>query len=123
MQTCRLEPLWREQMPLLLNDADVQKCLSMADAMDVSEDVFRERAYGRTFEIPRTRIYAPMGQQDADFWMNTMAAGVPKLKVGAMRLSTGMTTAMRTKGGIVVSRKTDRTLLYSTETAKMIAII
>lgn len=110
-------------MALLLTDRDVQKLLTMKDAMEVIEDVFRERGFGRTFEIPRSRIYAPMEQHHSDFWMNAMAAAVPKLKVGAMRLSTGATQAMRTKEKMIVSRKTDRTLLYSAETGAMLAII
>lgn len=110
-------------MVLLLTDEDVKKVLTMKDTMDIIEDVFRERGLGRTFEIPRFRIYAQVDRHESDFWMNAKAAAVPKLKVAAMRLSTGMTQALRTTEKVIVSRKTDRTLLYSTETGEMLAIL
>lgn len=110
-------------MAILLTDRDVRKLLTMKDAIAVIEDVFRERGLGRTFEIPRARIYAPMEQHHSEFWMNAMAAAVPKLGVGAMRLSTGATPTTRARDKMVVSRKTDRMLLYSAETGAMLAII
>lgn len=110
-------------MALLLTDDDARSVLTMRDAMDAVEDVFRERGIGRTFEISRSRIYAPIERDQGDFWMNTMAAAVPKLGVAAIRISTAMTQALRIQTKVVFSRKTDRTLLYSTETGEMLAIL
>src|SRR5687767_10292510 len=111
-------------MVLLLNDDDVRKVLTMKDVMTAMEEVFRERGLGGTYELPRAGIYAPINKEKSSFFqMRCKAAAVPKLNIAAMRLSIGMTQPRGGKERIVVARKTDATLLYSTQTGHLVAVV
>ncbi|MFN8483905.1 MAG: ornithine cyclodeaminase family protein [Anaerolineae bacterium] len=93
-------------MPILLHESDVERLLSMPEAVAAVERMFREMGEGQVLNIPRRRTRLPNGM------MHVMAAANPALGYLGLKCY----TVFQGKARFVV-------LLFSSQTGELLAIL
>jgi alanine dehydrogenase len=117
-------------MTLILSNDDVGKLLTMPECIDVLEQAYVELADGRGVSRTRSDCITPTAREDALYSLKSMDGVVPKLGVGAIRISSDIVTWPK-KGNTLVREKVPAApgnryvglvLLFSTENGEPLAI-
>ena len=93
-------------MPLLLNDTDINKLMTMKECVDVIEDSFRQVGNGQTWNRPRSRIRMPRG------FHHLLAASVLGSNVFGLKTYTSFRSGVR----FIV-------MLYDSNTGDLLAMV
>ena len=104
-------------MALLITDRDVEKLLSMGDAIDAAELALRELHYGNATNRPRQQFYAD--NRDALFMMRNFQGAIPELGVMGLRITTDVIGASAHKPEL---RSFGSFMLFDLNTAGLLAI-
>src|SRR6202158_4709673 len=117
-------------MTLILTNEDVEKLLTMAECIDVLEEAYVELAEGRGVSRTRSDCLTPTSREDSIYSLKSMDGVVPKLGVGAVRISSDIVTWPK-KGNNLRREKVPAApgnryvglvLLFSTENGEPLAI-
>jgi ornithine cyclodeaminase/alanine dehydrogenase-like protein (mu-crystallin family) len=117
-------------MTLILSNDDVAKLLTMPECIDVLEQAYAELADGRGVSRTRSDCLTPTTRDDALYSLKTMDGVIPKLGVGAVRISSDIVTWPK-KGNNLRREKVPAApgnryvglvLLFSTENGEPLAI-
>jgi len=79
-------------MPLVLNDDDVARVLTMKDCIAALEDAFREMGLGGVMNAPRRDSFMLASRPDAYYSFKTMEGGLESLGVVAQRINSDLIT-------------------------------
>jgi ornithine cyclodeaminase/alanine dehydrogenase-like protein (mu-crystallin family) len=79
-------------MTLILSNDDVEKLLTMKDAIEVLEEAYVELAEGRGVSRTRSDCFTATERPDALYSLKSMDGVVPKLGVGAVRINSDIVT-------------------------------
>ena len=118
-------------MTLILSNDDVGKLLTMPECIDVLEQAYIELAEGRGVSRTRSDCITPTSRSDAVYSLKSMDGVIPKLGVGAIRISSDIVTWPK-KGNTLVREKVPAApgnryvglvLLFSTENGEPLAIV
>jgi len=118
-------------MTLILSNDDVGKLLTMPECIDVLERAYIELAEGRGVSRTRSDCITPTSRSDAVYSLKSMDGVIPKLGVGAIRISSDIVTWPK-KGNTLVREKVPAApgnryvglvLLFSTENGEPLAIV
>ena len=117
-------------MTLILSNDDVEKLLTMDDAIDVLEKAYVELAEGHGVSRTRSDSFTVTKRPDALYSLKSMDGIVPGLGVGAVRINSDIVTWPKDGGGArrvkVPSAPGNRyvglVLLFSSETGEPLAI-
>ena len=118
-------------MTLILSNDDVGKLLTMPECIDVLEQAYAELADGRGVSRTRSDCLTPTGREDALYSLKSMDGVIPKLGVGAVRISSDIVTWPK-KGNTLRREKIPAApgnryvglvLLFSTENGEPLAIL
>lgn len=118
-------------MPLVLNDDDVARVLTMKDCIAALEDAFREMGLGGVMNAPRRDSFMLASRPDAYYSFKTMEGGLESLGVVAQRINSDLITHPLV-GGVTRrvkvpaapgKRYVGLVFLYSSETLELLAII
>src|SRR5690349_14621808 len=89
---------WRaggEAMTLVVGNEDIERVLSMEDALEVLETLYRDYGDGQAVNGPRVDVLAASSTLDgepAHYGLKTMAGVFPRADVGAIRLNSDLVT-------------------------------
>jgi ornithine cyclodeaminase/alanine dehydrogenase-like protein (mu-crystallin family) len=117
-------------MTLILSNDDVGRLLTMPECIDVLEEAYVELADGRGVSRTRSDCLTPTSREDAIYSLKSMDGVIPKLGVGAVRISSDIVTWPK-KGNTLVREKVPAApgnryvglvLLFSTENGEPLAI-
>jgi alanine dehydrogenase len=117
-------------MTLILSNDDVGKLLTMPECIDVLEQAYAELAEGRGVSRTRSDCLTPTTREDALYSLKSMDGVVPKLGVGAIRISSDIVTWPKTGNTLrrekvpaaPGNRFVGLVLLFSTENGEPLAI-
>jgi len=117
-------------MTLILSNDDVGRLVTMPECIDVLEQAYGELATGRGVSRTRSDCLTPTSREDAVYSLKSMDGVIPKLGVGAIRISSDIVTWPK-KGNNLVREKVPAApgnryvglvLLFSTENGEPLAI-
>lgn len=91
---------------------DIKRVIRMEDMLQVAEQAFRDHSLGLASNLPRERLKVPKGVY------RVMSGGIPSL--GGMGTKAGLHDFSVPPG---LKRSPDVTILYSTETGELLAVI
>jgi ornithine cyclodeaminase/alanine dehydrogenase-like protein (mu-crystallin family) len=89
------EPPKEKAMTLVVSNEDLERVLSMDDALAVLEAMYRDYGAGRAVNGPRVDVVAASSTGDgqaAHYGLKTMAGVFPRSEVGAIRLNSDLVT-------------------------------
>jgi ornithine cyclodeaminase/alanine dehydrogenase-like protein (mu-crystallin family) len=117
-------------MTLILSNDDVEKTLTMRDAVDVLEEAYRELGEGRGVSRRRSDSFTRTKRPDALYSLKSMDGIVPSLGVGAVRINSDIITWPQDGGmgrrvkvpAAPGNRYVGLVLLFSSETGEPLAI-
>jgi ornithine cyclodeaminase/alanine dehydrogenase-like protein (mu-crystallin family) len=118
-------------MTLILSNDDVAKLLTMPECIAVLEEAYIELAEGRGVSRTRSDCLTPTGREDALYSLKSMDGVIPKLGIGAVRISSDIVTWPK-KGNTMRREKVPAApgnryvglvLLFSTENGEPLAIV
>jgi ornithine cyclodeaminase/alanine dehydrogenase-like protein (mu-crystallin family) len=90
-------------MTLLLNNAEVEQALSIDDALQATETIFRELGEGVAYNRARSQVYLPVESQENpgfQYRMKTQEGGSQGAGVWALRITSDMAGFSYTAGGV-----------------------
>ena len=120
-------------MVLIVQDTEIKKLLPMKDCMEAVEVAFKEYAHGEAANPPRSRYACSMPGQEMHYRANVHIGAVPGYGVAAVRLGSSIDYPVgreRVAAGFKRigsaqpgQRHWGIVLLYSLETAELLAVI
>ncbi|TAK85389.1 MAG: ornithine cyclodeaminase family protein [Betaproteobacteria bacterium] len=75
--------------PLLLTNDDTKAILDIPSYVDALEIAYRQLGEGVAQNMPRQRLFVPLGEPDTHHWFNLHAGLVPGTNTGALRVNSG----------------------------------
>ena len=123
-------------MVLLINNAEVERVLTMPDTLAVLEELYRELGRGSAVYRPRTDLHTPTATRlgpdvPSAHYLKSMDGAVPRWQVAAIRLSSDVVAfplvdGLRRRVKIPAApghRWLGLVLLFSTANGELLAII
>ncbi len=115
---------------LILSNEEIEQLLSMPDCLAVLEEMYRDRAEGRTLTLPRVDNLVPCGYEGGYYAFKHMGGVWPRRRVMALRINSDVITHPLVDGKprrVKVPRAGGRWVgliqLYSTETGELLALM
>jgi ornithine cyclodeaminase/alanine dehydrogenase-like protein (mu-crystallin family) len=123
-------------MPLLLNNDDIDRLITMKDTMEALETLYREMAEGSAIAAPRSDVHSPTAAaQSAEgpmaHYLKSMSGASPHYGTAALRFSSDI-VAWRDSGGGMRREKLPMlpgnrwmgvVLLFSTTNGELLAVM
>jgi ornithine cyclodeaminase/alanine dehydrogenase-like protein (mu-crystallin family) len=115
-----------EEGVLVLTNDDVKEIVDLPSYIEAVELAYRQLAEGLAQNMPRQRLFLPLGEPDTHHWFNLHAGSVPGTKTAALRVNSGRvrfetlfgTQRMEFPGALV-----GLVLLFDLGTGALLAII
>jgi alanine dehydrogenase len=115
-------------MTIIITDDDVKRLLPMQDCIEAMRVAFRDFAAGSAVNVPRVRYLAEHPDSDRKYFANIHVGAVPSYGVACVRAGSHI---LRPPSATVTRRMYENpqpfnsgiVLLYSTETAQLIALL
>ena len=74
---------------LILTNDDIKKIVNLPSYIDALDLAFAQLADGTAQNMPRRRLFTPLGELDTHHWFNAIAGVVPGVKTAAIRINSG----------------------------------
>lgn len=114
---------------LVLSNEEIETLITMADCLDVLDDMYRDLGHGAALNVPRTDNLVPCGQEGAYYAFKHMGGSWPKHRVMALRINSDVIThpeidgrPRRVKVPLADGRWVGLVQLYDTETGELLAM-
>lgn len=118
-------------MTLLLTSEDIEKLLTIHDALNAMEITFKDFSEGKAVNRPRSHTYTPLEEDGKFYCFKSMDGAVPRLGVHALRLTSDILMDTVVHGGKRFEKlalgpgkkRLGLILLFSINTAELLAIM
>lgn len=118
-------------MTLLLTNEDIEKLLTIHDALNAMEITFKDFSEGKAVNRPRSHTYTPLEEDGKFYCFKSMDGAVPRLGVHALRLTSDILTDRMVHGGKRFEKlplgpgkkRLGLVVLFSINTAELLAIL
>lgn len=118
-------------MTLILSDDDVEKVLTMPDALRAMEITFKDFGERKAVNRPRSHTYTPLEREGKFYCFKSMDGAVPRLGVHALRLTSDILMDTVVQGGKRFEKlplgpgkkRLGLVFLFSIHTAELLAIM
>ena len=75
---------------LVLTNDDIREIVDLPSYIDALDLAFAQLADGVAQNMPRRRLFSPLGEPETHHWFNVIAGVVPGMKTAAVRVNSGL---------------------------------